>query len=112
MISVQKHLQNILNRAAVRAMPELKEQCDVTPEKKENWDYVSPSAMKFFNMHKKKGSFGFATCKDMAEAIVSNIAEEDNDAIEKIELSQIGKGDPAKSGYFMNIFLRDAFIQQ
>lgn len=84
----------------------------MTPEKKENWDYVCPSAMKFFNMHKKKGSFGFANCKDMAEAIVSNISEEDNDAIEKVELSQIGKGDPAKSGYFMNIFLKDNFIQQ
>lgn len=92
-------------------MPELKEVVDVQPEKKEEWDYVSPSAMKFFNMHKKKGSFGFASCKDMAEAIVGNIVEEDNDAIQKIELSQIGKGDPAKSGFFMNITLKDSFIQ-
>ena len=41
----------------------------------------------------------------MAQAIVSNI-EADNDAIDHIELSQAGKGDPAKSGFFMNIYLK------
>lgn len=109
MISIPKHLQTILQRAAVTAMPELKDPCVVTPERSKDWEYVSPSAMKFFNMHKKKGSFGFATCHDMAKAILSNLPE--NDVIEKIELSQAGKGDPAKSGFFMNIFLKPSFIQ-
>jgi len=61
-------------------------------------------------MHKKKGSFGFATCRDMANAILENI-EGDNGVIEKIELAQAGQGDPAKSGWFMNIFLKAEFIQ-
>ena len=109
MISIPKHLQTILQRAAVTAMPELKDPCVVTPERSKDWEYVSPSAMKFYNMHKKKGSFGFATCHDMAKAILEHLPE--NDVIEKIELSQAGKGDPAKSGFFMNIFLKPSFIQ-
>jgi hypothetical protein len=43
--------------------------------------------MKFFNMYKKTGSFGFASCLDMANAIVAQIEPEHNDAIEKIELA-------------------------
>ena len=62
--------------------------------------------MKFFNMYKKDGSFGFKSCLDMANAIVANIETETNDAIEKIELAQAGKGDPAKSGFFLNITLK------
>ena len=62
MISITKHLQGILQRAAQKAMPELKDLLQVTPEKNKDWDYVCPSAIKLFNMHKKTGSFGFKTC--------------------------------------------------
>ena len=57
-------------------------------------------------MYKKDGSFGFKSCLDMANAIVANIESETNDAIEKIELAQAGKGDPTKSGFFLNITLK------
>ena len=57
-------------------------------------------------MYKKDGSFGFKSCLDMANAIVANIETETNDAIEKIELAQAGKGDPTKSGFFLNITLK------
>lgn len=46
----------------------------------------------------------------MAKAIVEQI-EAENDAIEKIELSQVGKGPIEKSGFFLNIFLRPSFIE-
>lgn len=62
MISITKHLQGILQRAAQKAMPELKDLLAVTPEKNKDWDYVCPSAIKLFNMHKKAGSFGFKSC--------------------------------------------------
>ena len=73
-----------------------------------------PHAMNtFFNKYKKDGSFGFKTCKDMAEAIKNNIEEEDmKNSIEKVELSKIGKGPDDKSGYFLNIFLKDSLVQQ
>lgn len=54
-------------------------------------------------------SYGFKSCFEMAKAIVDNI-EKDNDAIEKVEFSQMGKGDPAKSGFFLNIHLKNSFI--
>ena len=73
MISIPKHLASILQKAAVQAMPGLTDPVAVTPEKNKQWEYVSPSAMKLFNMHKKKGAFGYATCQDMANAIVENI---------------------------------------
>lgn len=66
--------------------------------------------MKFFNQYKKQGSFGFATCQDMAAAIVSNI-DQTNDAIEKVELSQVGKGPIDKSGFFLNIHLKAQFVE-
>ena len=61
-------------------------------------------------MHKKKGSFGYATCQDMAMAIVDNIAD-DNGVIEKVELAQMGQGPPEKAGFFLNIYLTEDFIQ-
>lgn len=66
MISIPKHVQSILQKAAAKAMPELTESLQVNPQKNELWDYQCPSAMQFFNKFKKQGSFGFATCKDMA----------------------------------------------
>jgi len=110
MISIPKHLASIIQSAAKRAMPELTDPVSVTPEKNKDWEYVSPSAMKFYNMHKKKGAFGFATCQEMANAIIENIDSENN-VIDKIELAQAGQGDPAKSGFFMNIFLKPEFIE-
>lgn len=86
MLSLPKHIANIINKAAVRAIPTLAERFKVDPEKKEAWDYSSPTAIKIFNMSKKQGSFGFASCQDLAKAIADNIHEVENDAIEKIEL--------------------------
>lgn len=111
MLPIPKHLSKILQRAAQRAMPELTDPISVTFEKNKAWDYVCPSAMKFYNMHKKKGAFGFENCQAMANAIVENI-EPENNVIEKIELAQAGNGDPAKSGFFLNIYLRQDFIQE
>lgn len=49
----------------------------------------------------------------MAEAIKNNIEEEDMQrSIEKVELSKIGKGPDEKSGYFLNVFLKDSLVQQ
>lgn len=104
-------MQNIIARAAQKAMPGLTEPIVVQKEQNKDWDYVSPSAMKFFNQFKKQGSFGFASCQDMANAILANIEQESNDAIEKIDLAQVGKGDPSKSGFFLNITLKNSFVQ-
>ena len=46
----------------------------------------------------------------MAAAIVENLPE--NESIDKIELSKIGKGPDDKSGFFLNIFLKDQFVHQ
>lgn len=112
MISIPKHLSNLIGKAAIKAMPGLTEKLTITPEKAKDWDYVCPSAIKIFNMSKKNGSYGFATCKDLAQAIVDNIDPATNDTIEKVELSQAGQGDPAKSGFFLNIFMKNDFIEQ
>ena len=92
-------------------MPELPDLMVVEAERNKEWEYKTASAMKFFNMYKKKGSFGFATCQEMANAIVNNIDPAENNAIEKIELAQAGAGDPSKAGFFMNIHLKKQFIE-
>ena len=70
-------------------MPELQDLVSVTPEKNKEWEYKSPCAMNIFNKNKKTGSFGFASCQEMAQAIVSNVeaVEGGTDAIDRIELS-------------------------
>jgi len=63
MLSLPKHLSQILNTAAKRAMPELPDMMVVVePEKNKDWEYKSASAMKIYNTYKKAGSFGFPTC--------------------------------------------------
>ncbi len=81
MISVPKHLANLLSKAAAKAMPTLTEKLAVTPERNKEWDYTSPSAIKIFNMSKKTGSYGFATCQALAQAIIDNLDPTSNDAI-------------------------------
>mmetsp|Transcript_9396 Transcript_9396/g.15844 ORF Transcript_9396/g.15844 Transcript_9396/m.15844 type:complete len:171 (+) Transcript_9396:2-514(+) len=111
MISIPKHLQTIFQRAAQKAIPELKEVIQIAAQKGEACDYNTPSAMQIFNKHKKNGSYGFPTCKEMAEAIVENIPKEAlEDTIESVEISKIGKGPDEKSGFFLNILLKEQFI--
>lgn len=112
MASLPQHISNVLARACQKAIPDLKEPFQVTAQNNEDWDYTSPSAMQYFNKYKKQGSFGFPTCKAMAEAIRANIDEADmQNSIEKVELSKIGKGPEDKSGFFLNIFLKDSLVQ-
>ena len=73
MISIPKQLQSILQRAAQSAIPGLKEMVAVTAERNKDWDYVSPSAIKFFNMQKKNPDKIHNTCQEMAQAIVNNL---------------------------------------
>lgn len=80
------------------------------PQKSEAWDYQSPSIVTIFNKNKKSGSFGFASCKAMAEAVAASMPE--NNCIEKIELSKMGKGPDDKAGFFFNFFLKDGFVQE
>ena len=111
MKSIPKHLSNLIGKAAVKAMPALGEKVAVTPERNKDWDYTCPSAIKVFNMTKKTGSFGFASCQDLAQAIINNLDESTNDAISAVELKQVGTGDAAKSGFFLNINLKNEFIE-
>jgi hypothetical protein len=62
MISIPKHLSQIISKAAIRAMPELSEKITITPEKGKDWEYVCPSSISIFNKFKKTGSYGFASC--------------------------------------------------
>lgn len=92
-------------------MPGLTERVAITAEKGKEWDYTSPSTIKIFNMSKKQGSFGYTTCQDMAQGIANSI-ETDNPAVEKVELKQAGAGDAAKAGFFLNITLKNEFIER
>jgi len=76
MISVPKTIATHISKAALKAMPTLLEKIQVTADRNKDWDYTCPSAIKIYNMSKKTGSFGFATCQDLAQAIVTNLDEE------------------------------------
>jgi hypothetical protein len=67
MITITKRLGRIMQTAAHKACPGATDPVQITVEKKPEADFVCPTAMKYFNMTKKTGSYGFASCKDMAE---------------------------------------------
>ena len=110
MISIPKHLCSLLQKAAVKAIPALTEPVTVTAERNKDWDYTSPTAMKVFNMSKKTGSFGFASCQELAQAVLAQL--EAPETIESVELKQAGQGDPSKAGFFLNIQLKNAFLEE
>eukprot|EP00347_Sterkiella_histriomuscorum_P022853 403336906 len=110
MLSLPKHLGGIIGKAALMALPGLNEKIQVTPERNKDWDYTCPSGIKIYNMNKKTGSFGFPTCQELANAIVQNLDHE-NSAIEKVELKQAGAGPADKAGFFLNISLKNEFIE-
>ena len=112
MISLPKHIAKVINRSALKAIPDLKEPLICTADRNKDWEYSSPSIIKIFNMSKKQGSFGFPTCKDMATAIANELSNVENDCLEKLELSKVGQGDDAKSGFFLNAFLKSEFLEK
>lgn len=74
-------------------------------------DYNTPGVTALFNKFKKQGSFGFSTCQEMAQQIRDTIMSESNEIIQSVELSQMGKGDPSKTGFFLNIYLKKEFVE-
>ena len=79
------------------------------PQKSEDWDYQSPSVVSIFNKNKKAGSFGFPSCKAMAEAVAGCVPLDH--CVDKVVLSKMGKGPDEKAGFFLNFFLKDDFVQ-
>jgi hypothetical protein len=111
MVSLTDQLNSILTEAAHKALPGFSDSFYVTPEKDKNktQHYVCPSVMKVWNMTKKKGGLGFNSCKSMAQAVL-NFIDPCNKLVESVVLSQVGKGDPEKAGYFLNIEIKDSFL--
>lgn len=52
--------------------------------------------MQIFNKNKKKGSFGFKSCMDMATAIIEQIPKDD-ETIEKVEMKKMGNAPDEKA---------------
>ena len=73
------------------------------------WDYSSPCAMAIFNKNKKKGSYGFKSCMDMATAIVDSVPKDD-ETIEKVEMKKMGNAPDEKANWFINITIKNQFI--
>jgi len=104
MINIAKHLSNIISEAVHEKIPEITEKFVINSEKDKDWHYATPSAIKIFNMFKKKGGLGCENCKELAEKIAECIPTDG--IIEKVELLKAGKGDDSKSGFFINIYLK------
>ncbi len=47
----------------------------------------------------------------MAQSVKDNLLPEDADIIKSLELSQSGKGDASKSGFFLNVHLNHQFLE-
>jgi arginyl-tRNA synthetase len=108
MINIAKHLSDIITEAVQSQIPEIKEKFVINSEKDKEWQYATPSAIKIFNMFKKKGGLGCANCMELAQKISECIPTDG--LIEKVELCKAGKGPDEKSGFFINIFIRMEFL--
>lgn len=108
MINIGKHLSDIITEAVQAKIPEIKEKFVINSEKDKEWQYATPSAIKIFNMFKKKGGLGCANCMELAQKISECIPTDG--LIEKVELCKAGKGPDEKSGFFINIFISMEFL--
>ena len=81
MQSILKHVERLL-RNAIKVKLAVEVDPGVT-RSSHIGDYSCPAAIKLFNQHKKTGSFGCASIKELAEKIISGV--EPNSFIEKIE---------------------------
>ena len=108
MLSFKKLLSSQVYSAIQATIPEVK-QIDVNSDVKKDWDYSIPSAMKTFNMNKKNKEFPYESCKVLADKIVAQIPDEH---IEKIDLLKMGKGPDEKSGFFINLTLKNSFLEK
>jgi len=62
-----------MQKAVVKALPGCTDPVQIAIETSAGADFNCPSAMKFYNMSKKNGSYGFPNCKEMAEKMVAEI---------------------------------------
>lgn len=115
MVLIPEMIQQFLQKAAEEALPGLKEEIRIeVAQKAQEHDYQTSAAMMLFNKYKKQGSFGYKTCQDMANSIIDKIPKEvlsEGGIASKLSMSKIGNGPDDKSGFFINIFLREDFIQ-
>lgn len=103
MINIAKHLSDIITQAVQVQFPEVKEQFVINSEKDKEWQYATPTAIKLWNMHKKKGGLGCESCKELAQKLADSIPTDG--IISKVDLLMAGKGDESKAGFFINIYL-------
>jgi len=104
MINLANYLSEIITTAVQAGIPEVKEKFIINSDIDKEWQYASPTAIKIWNMNKKKGGLGCENCKELAEKI-SELIPTDG-IIEKVSTMKAGKGPDEKSGFFINIFLR------
>lgn len=110
MLNIAKHLSDIISTAVQDHIPDIKETFIINSEKDKDWHYATPTAIKIWNMVKKKGGLGCANCKELAQKIADCVPV--GDVIEKVELLKAGNGDDDKSGFFINIYLKLEFLAE
>jgi arginyl-tRNA synthetase len=108
MLNIAKYLSDIISEAVQDHIPDIKEKFMINSEKDKEWQYATPTAIKIWNMVKKKGGLGCENCKDLAQKISECIPI--GEVIEKVELTKAGNGPDDKSGFFINIYLKIEFL--
>jgi len=120
MKSILRSVEGILT-TAIKTSLNIEEQAQVSVSPYIG-DYRCSNAIKLFNQHKKSGSFGCATVKDLADKIISGIPA--NPIILKAESTPMKRkpiwsasyssklaGDP-KSPYFINVTVKNEVLEE
>jgi arginyl-tRNA synthetase len=133
MFNISKYVQGVFSKAAVRAFPLPK---DFVAQV--NWnvtgssDLASPSAMKIYNMNSRKEGWTLPSSKEVAQEIIANIEEAEQEAIlgdiiisqqisnkkpeeaKKVEQNTQGKKKEKveQANFFIDINLKDSAIEK
>ena len=133
MFNISKYVQGVFSKAAVRAFPLPK---DFVAQV--NWnvtgssDLASPSAMKIYNMNSRKEGWTLPSSKEVAQEIIANIEEAEQEAIlgdiiisqqisnkkpeEAKKVEQITQGKKKEkveqANFFIDINLKDSAIEK
>jgi len=64
MLSLPKQISHVAPKRCRESIARPPGEDGSDSKRNKEWDYTSPSAIKIYNMSKKQGSFGHATCKN------------------------------------------------
>ena len=124
MINIRTCIRSKLSASIAKMIPGVKTNWVITSEYHRDWHYSSPTAIQIFNQNKKVNIFNLkmqnskvlpstaSSWYKLASIISEEFRNNDEEMMNKIDLHQLGRGNPEYSPFFINFSLRNKYIEK